>query len=187
MTWYERLIPACAGNAERPRSRCLRATAHPRVRGERDFPIPRPASVRGSSPRARGTLADSPCGRAAARLIPACAGNARRGRPARAATSAHPRVRGECNDFARSKAIVLRLIPACAGNASGQPSLVGTATAHPRVRGERSSLQPSAIALAGSSPRARGTRVFRVGALLQIRLIPACAGNATITAFEVSP
>ena len=52
-----RFIPACAGNAARPRRRSRPVPVHPRVCGERCPADQKPAWFTGSSPRVRGTLA----------------------------------------------------------------------------------------------------------------------------------
>ena len=154
---------------------------------------------RGSSPRVRGTLRRRRRGARRARIIPACAGNARKSISPMARSTDHPRVCGERfrlavmrNDSGGSSPRVRgtrrherhslerdRIIPACAGNASGSRSMVRRAADHPRVCGERASGPNSASTINGSSPRVRGTRradAHRVG---QHRIIPACAGNAS--------
>ena len=76
--WWERFIPACAGNACTPGLRCPRRSVHPRVCGERACKLELPFIDRGSSPRVRGTPPRSPLPDGNLRFIPACAGNAPR-------------------------------------------------------------------------------------------------------------
>ena len=133
------------------------------------------------------------------RFIPACAGNGLPPRGRAAATTVHPRVRGErpcCLDRCSgvfgssprargtdSPAIArgqeLRFIPACAGNGSCADTPRSGRPVHPRVRGERGTTGRAPRARTGSSPRARGTgeHLRRGGAGL--RFIPACAGNGS--------
>ena len=73
-----RIIPACAGKATRIDESRRRAPDHPRVCGER---LPWRCWIdrkSGSSPRVRGTLHWHARDGRARRIIPACAGNARR-------------------------------------------------------------------------------------------------------------
>ena len=90
-----RFIPACAGNAASSKVRTASSPVHPRVCGERCSAGIHAASPRGSSPRVRGTLPRLDFAAAKRRFIPACAGNAARGRSGRAAAPVHPRVCGE--------------------------------------------------------------------------------------------
>ena len=190
------------------------ATVHPRVCGERSSQPTQRTLMTGSSPRVRGThhhvrLIDvfhqvhpRVCGerpgiptRARSRL---CGSSPRvRGTPvlqpavgARRPGSS-PRVRG--TRAARRRPVVgRRFIPACAGNSI--PGLVsyGVRPVHPRVCGELIDDQRAVLDRTGSSPRVRGTPE-RVGRwVLDVRFIPACAGNSTVacllrTAASVHP
>ena len=71
-----------------------------------------------------------------------------------------------------------RFIPACAGNAPIATTLLLVIAVHPRVCGERYEAFAETSTCAGSSPRVRGTptRLFPVH--IDLRFIPACAGNA---------
>ncbi len=194
-----RFIPACAGNARQSTHSPCRRPVHPRVRGERFATAAGPYLIDGSSPRARGTPPQLARRSAPHRFIPACAGNAYgRRKPVRRQT-VHPRVRGErggtagvgaadCGSSPRARGtrqlqehdqVALRFIPACAGNARGSAPSAGRLPVHPRVRGERPRLTSALRQLCGSSPRARGTLRGLERITLQVRFIPACAGNAT--------
>ena len=152
-----RIIPACAGNASHDPFRLPPCAAHPRVRGERVFTIGATQISAGSSPRARGTLADAITKAKEGRLIPACAGTRN----------------NQMTDLNEK-----RLIPACAGNACRVPVPGRQKSAHPRVRGERAATVAAITRIRGSSPRARGTRPQEKCRPAGWRLIPACAGNA---------
>ena len=71
-----RFIPACAGNAKGRKSWPMSRTVHPRVCGERRVTMTWPSIRSGSSPRVRGTRAQSKRRDPHRRFIPACAGNA---------------------------------------------------------------------------------------------------------------
>ena len=195
-----RIIPACAGNAKLRRPIGTPFTDHPRMRGERR---PLASSLRenpGSSPHARGTRDGAEPDAPARRIIPACAGNALRDRSAAAFQSDHPRMRGERASTWDASAVLAgssphargtrsrsrqrirsgRIIPACAGNAVAQSSATTGPTDHPRMRGERPHLRRLVGVEPGSSPHARGTHVDRPDCRHVDRIIPACAGNATV-------
>ena len=171
---------------------------HPRMRGERYAEDQEWQPRDGSSPHARGTLSAMRGPAAAARLIPACAGNAPFGGSPTGEKAVHPRMRGERTGAARGNVIAggssphargtpatepvalrnNRFIPACAGNARGREGAVIGNTVHPRMRGERRCQLRHAQPPPGSSPHARGTHAacrIRPGVR---RFIPACAGNA---------
>ena len=131
----------------------------------------------GSSPRVRGTVTGSPNGRAANRIIPACAGNSKRtprvfriyadhprvcgeqdysGISDRTGDGSSPRVRGtgiSCNPCGLCE----RIIPACAGNRSQCMNDLTDMADHPRVCGEQCHAFSNRGPSIGSSPRVRGT------------------------------
>ena len=154
-----RFIPACAGNAMRPRRVHSGRTVHPRMRGERRAERGRTGSLGGSSPHARGTQVSGRPDRMAMRFIPACAGNARTPGAGAGTVAVHPRMRGErcprlpashdrpgSSPHARGTrrphlpgSRSHRFIPACAGNAAGYLHSGSPNSVHPRMRGERTS------------------------------------------------
>ena len=71
-----------------------------------------------------------------------------------------------------------RFIPACAGNALCAEVVHRLRPVHPRMRGERTAWMHPSIDITGSSPHARGTLGENKGDPVEIRFIPACAGNA---------
>ena len=115
-----------------------RVGVYPRRRGEHDSYPPFPFRPAGSSPQARGTLAELLEGHGCLRFIPAGAGNTTRSNRCKWKLTVHPRRRGEhdCSVFdryvfagsspqargTRGKGTVLRytqrFIPAGAGNTS---------------------------------------------------------------------
>ncbi len=134
---------------------------------------------------------------AAARFIPAGAGNTPHPPRHRPAASVHPRRRGE---HARPKsqnvctggsspqargtlapndvdALERRFIPAGAGNTRIAATYRENLSVHPRRRGEHSTAAPCIRPADGSSPQARGTQGARLDYDWQQRFIPAGAGN----------
>ena len=181
-------------------------TGHPRVCGERLSSALWPILKHGSSPRVRGTRYISAPIIGRVRVIPACAGNARRQLGTCSLRAGHPRVCGERILRAESTAVPYgssprvrgtprrhdrvhrqqRVIPACAGNAPKRHIHSGPDTGHPRVCGERGLRGLYSLPSAGSSPRVRGTRPPRPLQSPKCRVIPACAGNATLAATRAS-
>ena len=192
-----RFIPACAGNTPRPALRRLNTAVHPRVRGEHFLHLAKNKTVRGSSPRARGTQCGRRAEKTSRRFIPACAGNTGPRNSRRGCRPVHPRVRGEhpvvyigsrgqtgssprargTPSRCRQGTRWWRFIPACAGNTTGLPDWCSWCSVHPRVRGEHHQRWSVARVGVGSSPRARGTHFRAVNGSCDKRFIPACAGN----------
>ena len=77
-----------------------------------------------------------------------------------------------------SNATGRRAIPAWAGNATDRASRRTPATGHPRVGGERACHRPPRRCPAGPSPRGRGTLDTLALDEVDLRAIPAWAGNA---------
>ena len=151
-----RFIPACAGNTRTTRAGSGARPVHPRVRGEHAGMSDSLSPPVGSSPRARGTLANPCQRRCGGRFIPACAGNTLIFFLSPLPPPVHPRVRGEhpgrsgrrsdadgSSPRARGtraeraeRRLRLRFIPACAGNTTAAQDAETTPSVHPRVRGE---------------------------------------------------
>ncbi len=89
------LIPARAGNTKSAGTHPMPSWAHPRSRGEHVLRCERRATVRGSSPLARGTPAGAHMVTYRQGLIPARAGNTATPNHFQADRRAHPRSRGE--------------------------------------------------------------------------------------------
>ena len=193
-----RIIPACAENAARGSQTANPPPDHPRVRGERLCILHTHELAVGSSPRARRTPGVESAGAVAARIIPACAENARYRSSGEGPPPDHPRVRGErggnvssdassVGSSPRARRTLLgnlcarlgdRIIPACAENAHCLCHCAGRDADHPRVRGERPTDLYVIASLIGSSPRARRTLGDNEQLSIDERIIPACAENA---------
>ena len=151
----------------------------------------------GSSPRVRGTGQFFKKFFVGFRFIPACAGNSHTLCTLWRDQTVHPRV---CGEQAAARSIVFftigssprvrgtgsaskrlhpddRFIPACAGNRGPDVGVGLFRTVHPRVCGEQALPDQFGRINLGSSPRVRGT-VISVGFMIvELRFIPACAGN----------
>jgi len=158
--------------------------------------------IAGLSPRARGTRQRDDHNERWHRFIPAHAGNTRASRTSAAATTVHPRARGEhkgepnirsgnhgssprtrgtrCGPGWRG--VRHRFIPAHAGNTSATKTRWCASTAHPRARGEHSCCTTYDLLHDGSSPRTRGTLDLNHQPRLSQRFIPAHAGNTRFSA-----
>ncbi len=172
------LTPACAGTSSPTTSAIIGGRAHPRVRGDIDWPAVIAASLMGSPPRARGHLDPQVGDRVQCGLTPACAGTSWSASPAAGETRAHPRVRGDIRtDFGR---IIGRmgLTPACAGTSCRRPRTGCRAGAHPRVRGDIAHGRSSPPSPWGSPPRARGHPRMPLRRQHEAGLTPACAGTS---------
>ena len=172
---------------------------HPRVRGEHGAPWNRCPTPPGSSPRARGALAEPGCGTNLEGIIPACAGSTPTRRGACGGGWDHPRVRGEhiggfleplkgagSSPRARGarpghghQTIRRGIIPACAGSTPTRWRSTPVARDHPRVRGEHPVGGAEVMRAQGSSPRARGAPPASVGTYIGQGIIPACAGSTS--------
>ena len=139
-------------------------------------------------------------------LIPARAGNTPKyGSPVHM-HRAHPRSRGEHENYhsrryrvqgssplARGtlrhlsrRGMVYGLIPARAGNTKISKSMEGKKGAHPRSRGEHHISVSSRCRFGGSSPLARGTLRAAREAAGVLGLIPARAGNTPVNAVVIA-
>ena len=193
------LIPARAGNTVGIVSKTSAPGAHPRSRGEH-FGLARLSPCRtGSSPLARGTPGSRASSHQRHGLIPARAGNTDSLAVSPNFTRAHPRSRGEHDDYqcvcggapgssplARGT-LTLRilhshragLIPARAGNTELRGAGAVDVGAHPRSRGEHARHGTKEGRRWGSSPLARGTQHDASDVPALTGLIPARAGNTT--------
>ena len=189
-----------AGNASLCRIPSCPKAVHPRGCGERRYRVSVCLLLGGSSPRVRGTPAQTGVMPSRWRFIPAGAGNAYdwmigssplpvhpRGCGERlglmliasAKSGSSPRVRG--TPRASGAAInQRRFIPAGAGNASRGGGWTRRAPVHPRGCGERKPSCNLRRHVVGSSPRVRGTHYDLLLHPRYGRFIPAGAGNAVV-------
>ena len=193
-----RFIPAGAGNRSglfQPRPSL---PVHPRGCGEQSPVRRRALFCAGSSPRVRGTVRCGEVHSSGARFIPAGAGN----RPGSYTnivdftvhprgcgeqeskswrtiyrTGSSPRVRGTVITPQRKK-FRMRFIPAGAGNRNFECIYNGSGVVHPRGCGEQFIDVVNATIVTGSSPRVRGTVVVQQVFFVNVRFIPAGAGNS---------
>ena len=151
----------------------------------------------GSSPLSRGILHRQGLRRHPARIIPALAGNTKFTKPAPAASSDHPRSRGEyagqqngCLEVHGSSPLSRgiqtagepppwppRIIPALAGNTCAAGLRAAKAADHPRSRGEYRPVVRRRPPPQGSSPLSRGILLDPLIPWRVIGIIPALAGN----------
>ena len=69
------------------------------------------------------------------------------------------------------------IIPACAGSTRQTPTSTQTPRDHPRMRGEHPFLWLTKKLVPGSSPHARGAPGDLDSLILDVGIIPACAGS----------
>ena len=192
-----RIIPAHAGQTERLSWRVNPRPDHPRACGA-NLPMRRPWSrLNGSSPRMRGKLSHRPRLACPVRIIPAHAGQTQPpsiiASPAtdhpracganrsvhlsrRADDGSSPRMRGKPGRC-QGRVCTGRIIPAHAGQTRALSRTCLYWTDHPRACGANRWRQWIKKQSAGSSPRMRGKQVRYGGVALDIRIIPAHAGQ----------
>ena len=154
--------------------------------------------VGGSSPRLRGTGFSASALSPDHRFIPAPAGNSSSAVATSSRSPVHPRACGEQRRTSRASrtssgssprlrgtvggvvpvALEVRFIPAPAGNSGHVPRSKALEPVHPRACGEQGARQRLHSATVGSSPRLRGTGENRRYLRLNLRFIPAPAGNS---------
>ena len=191
------IIPAYAGNTNRPAGESRTSGDHPRVCGEHHATGRERVQVAGSSPRMRGTPLLTEIDFFPQGIIPAYAGNTCSAMLNSFSFRDHPRVCGEHSRHTASSSIHrgssprMRgtrhhrhqpglppgIIPAYAGNTPGVTVLVRLCGDHPRVCGEHAYPYAFGNGDQGSSPRMRGTPRHNDCPHHPIGIIPAYAGN----------
>ena len=191
------IIPAYAGNTECAALTIEEVRDHPRVCGEHTGAGAANVTVKGSSPRMRGTLLAAFLAVSRTGIIPAYAGNTVCAVRRVIGREDHPRVCGEHEILSRccQKPLgssprmrgtphpvrrgggALGIIPAYAGNTSYWIFDAAATRDHPRVCGEHPSGHGSTAAMWGSSPRMRGTHPVASVEFQRLGIIPAYAGN----------
>ena len=157
---FHGIIPALAGNTNRRKTARGRARDHPRACGEHSPPGQNASTTPGSSPRLRGTPncpSSPPCG-----------------------AGSSPRLRGTRRRGSR-RCFRPGIIPALAGNTSRSNSSRPTSRDHPRACGEHDPRHTQDEDSSGSSPRLRGTLDVTVFGLFLFGIIPALAGNTSMS------
>ena len=195
--FFQRFIPAGAGNTIVFAPVSLSQSVYPRWRGEHESISDTTGNSDGLSPLARGTLQERIRQRRQGRFIPAGAGNTapalnqsyflpvyprwrgehRRGLTSRPSqTGLSPLARGTLSRNSRSLHD-FRFIPAGAGNTATICGVGAVVAVYPRWRGEHELCAVSITIVIGLSPLARGTPGnWRAGTRIP-RFIPAGAGN----------
>ena len=192
-----RIIPAHAGNTISVPASSLTGGDHPRACGEHGVHMTPLMSLRGSSPRMRGTpYIECSCLNGTG-IIPAHAGNTYENGCTVVKYRDHPRACGEHRkpltrhvtpqgssprmrgtlDVQQTAAGGVGIIPAHAGNTQPLPLGHPVLRDHPRACGEHTSSLFSTSACRGSSPRMRGTLIPSFRRPVLMRIIPAHAGN----------
>ena len=150
---------------------------HPRIRGEHLHFFLFLLRSLGSSPHSRGTLPVATTAANSTGIIPAFAGNTLPAEPATCSRRDHPRIRGEHCHFFHLKTGSRGSSPHSRGTLSKHVILTDCGWDHPRIRGEHEVEGRNRDYRLGSSPHSRGTLQRCFSLLLQIRIIPAFAGN----------
>ena len=190
-------IPACAGEPAPRGGDGHQHRVYPRVCGGTLLGQPRPAQCGGLSPRVRGNQNPGLRNVHPARSIPACAGepfcsscqNPIRGVYPRVCGGTDgvdgqlvlhkglsPRVRGN-RAYRDEKGADTGSIPACAGEPRWQCPLMAQGKVYPRVCGGTGRTGMKKGPTRGLSPRVRGNLVLQHPDTMELRSIPACAGE----------
>ena len=179
-----RIIPAHAGNTSVDLARSLHVGDHPRACGEHPKEHIGADVQEGSSPRMRGTRAETVEPAEGGGIIPAHAGNTplrfTRSRPRRD----HPRACGEHHIRAEHAPCGLGSSPRMRGTPVGLGRFGRVGGIIPAHAGNTAALNVEALAAAGSSPRMRGTRGEQCRQCLFRGIIPAHAGNTRLPPAE---
>ncbi len=195
--YFDRFIPAGAGNSCPRMMSEIPVTVHPRRCGEQPIAPSTAGRTIGSSPQVRGTAFRLEAGAAHFRFIPAGAGNRYCSAASRAPRAVHPRRCGEqrhcyrveyCQRGSspqvrgtekqhRMEMAPPRFIPAGAGNRTPRSARHPRPSVHPRRRGEQPDRKCYGVRSCGSSPQARGTGKSARNDTGAARFIPAGAGN----------
>ena len=192
-----RFIPARAGNTKDVAVAIGQIAVYPRSRGEHQVCLSTRATHHGLSPLARGTRRMTTVYKRLKRFIPARAGNTPSSLREVSHGSVYPRSRGEHDEhhcpaqdrpglspLARGTPALdvsngngSRFIPARAGNTQLPRYRGFHEPVYPRSRGEHLHCRYRASPASGLSPLARGTPALCSATVLQLRFIPARAGN----------
>ena len=176
-THHRRLIPARAGKTLYVTGKGGKTRAHPRSRGENLPDAHADSAYDGSSPLARGKHQPQGFSLSVRGLIPARAGKTRPGGCRALGTRAHPRSRGENEEYCPEDRSACGSSPLARGKRGRGPPPGRSSRLIPARAGKT----PVAIHLpkagGGSSPLARGKRICCTFVGGQGGLIPARAGK----------
>ena len=196
--WFFFVSPAYAGKRRTIPRRRSAAPDHPRVCGEKLYPICSSIDLWGSPPRMRGKDTTEAISRALSGITPAYAGKSVLFATRIAPKKDHPRVCGEkCGlylaDFLqegspprmRGKVDDVRrgqthpgITPAYAGKSVAHTCPLQAFWDHPRVCGEKVEYGTLVFCSKGSPPRMRGKVICVCGIWLKWRITPAYAGKS---------
>ena len=171
------IIPAYAGNTFFPDKRKGVNRDHPRVCGEHFSVSLLFLTVRGSSPRMRGTPVACPHAWAMPGIIPAYAGNTVRACSLRLVMWDHPRVCGEHPRDTAPRVQTRGSSPRMRGTLRPQGRDAACPGIIPAYAGNTSPVPQSNSSASGSSPRMRGTHAANALCDPWGGIIPAYAGN----------
>ena len=147
---------------------------------------PRAGDICGSSPRGRGTPVRYEACHAHSRFIPARAGNTSPSDETTPAAPVHPRAGGE-HTMGTPRFSGAAVHPRAGGEHSSSAASAVSRPVHPRAGGEHWLALRTTTAGYGSSPRGRGTPPRSPARPLQIRFIPARAGNTAARRLRKCP
>ena len=173
------IIPAHAGNTDCPMRLLCGRWDHPRACGEHHSSRRILGYMLGSSPRMRGTQDRSVHNLADVGIIPAHAGNTRRGKCHRAVVRDHPRACGEHMPVGWKLAVSLGSSPRMRGTHWPDDIIMTREGIIPAHAGNTKVTAKASAFGTGSSPRMRGTRRGGPGRRRPAGIIPAHAGNTS--------
>ena len=133
--------------------------------------------LEGLSPRVRGNRPRRRPVRTQGRSIPACAGEPAEAPAAEPLYEVYPRVCGGTPSSISAPPPRLRSIPACAGEPERGSHAYLVDRVYPRVCGGTSDGARNACLAGGLSPRVRGNQAKEDAGEVDMRSIPACAGE----------
>ena len=159
--WFQRSIPAWAGETKSPSSIAAQRWVYPRVGGGNVPALPSAATLIGLSPRGRGKRCNALLGRLARRSIPAWAGETRTPEEDEVTIKVYPRVGGGNHFAICSAGIGAGLSPRGRGKRKRLIAYQAQLGVYPRVGGGNEAIADPASRQEGLSPRGRGKRQAR--------------------------
>ena len=154
--WFFFVSPAYAGKRRTIPRRRSAAPDHPRVCGEKLYPICSSIDLWGSPPRMRGKAKEEPYRPCHPGITPACAGKRKTAWKGEGKKQDHPRMCGEKHRSVGLPKSRVGSPPRMRGKRSAKPLHSYNSWDHPRVCGEKGDGSSAAAAEPGSPPRMRG-------------------------------